>query len=114
MGDPKSEEWWQGIGKVLLYFVFVCIGVAVSVAMEVQQVILSRKKVIIRILFSVSAGAIASFACYGFKLHVGFSSLIVPCSTILGQNFFNWLVKGGWEVILSKIYLLIGKKKDVS
>lgn len=112
MGDPKTQDWWQNIGKGLLYFVFVCIGVAVSVAMEVQQIVVSRKKMFFRIFFSVCAGAIASFACYGFKLHVGFSSIIVPCATILGQNFFNWLIKGGWDLILSKISAIIGKKKE--
>lgn len=112
MGEPKDQEWWQGLGKALIYFVFICIGVAVSVAMEVQQIIISRKAVITRILFAVCAGAMASFACYGFKLHVGFSSIIVPCATILGQNFFNWLIKGGWDIILSWLPSWMKKKKD--
>lgn len=113
MGDPKhSEEWWQNAGKALLYFLFICIGTAVSVAMEVQEIVLSRKKVFIRILFSVCAGAIASFTCAGFKLHVGYSSIIVPCSTILGQNFFNWLVKGGWDIIKSWLPAWMNSKKE--
>lgn len=112
MGDPKTGEWWQGIGKVLIYVVFVCIGIAVSVAMEVQQIMVSRKQIILRVLFGVCAGVIASFTCYGFKLHVGFSSLIIPCSTILGQNFFNWLVAGGWELIKSWLPAWMNKKTN--
>jgi hypothetical protein len=113
MGDPKhSEEWWQGVGKALIYFVFICIGVAVSVAMEVQQIIVSRKKIFIRMFFGVCAGAMASFVCYGFGWHVGYSSIIIPCSTILGQNFFNWLVSGGWDIIKSWLPDLLKKKKD--
>lgn len=111
MGDPKTQEWWQGIGKALLYVVFILIGVVVSVAMEVEQVIMSKKKVIIRVLFSVCAGAIASFACVGFKLNNGISAVIVPCSTIIGQEFFKWLNGGGWRIFINYI-TRSGKKKE--
>lgn len=100
MGDPKSQEWWQGLGKGLLYTVFVSIGVIVSIAMEAEQVIMSRKKVIIRVLFSVCAGAMASLSCMGLKLNEGYSAVIVPCATIVGQEFFKWLMKN-WRKLLS-------------
>lgn len=113
MGDPKTQEWWQGIGKGLLYIVWVSIGVAVSIAMEAEQVIMSRKKVIIRVLFSVCAGAMASFACIGLNFNSGFSAIIVPCSTIIGQEFFKWLIKN-WRTlpILSQFLGKNANKKD--
>lgn len=111
MDDPKPQEWWQGIGKFLLFAVFICIGVVVSVAMEAQQVVMSRKKVILRVIFSICAGIIASFACVGFKLNNGFSAVIVPCATIVGQEFFKWWQSGGLTVLIN--YLTRnGKKKD--
>lgn len=111
MGDPKTQEWWQGIGKGLLYIVWVSIGVAVSIAMEAEQVIMSRKRVIIRVVFSVCAGAIASFACMGLKLNGGYSAVIVPCSTIVGQEFFRWLMKN-WDKLLNRFLSRNGKKKE--
>lgn len=110
MGDPKSQEWWQGLGKGLLYGVFISIGVVVSIAMETEQVVMSKKKVILRVVFSVCAGAMASLSCIGLKLNEGYSAVIVPCCTIVGQEFFKWLIKN-WRKLLSP-FIKTNDKKD--
>lgn len=112
MDDPKtSQEWWQGLGKLLLFGGLIAIGAIVSVAMELQQEVMSRRKVIFRVLFSICAGVIASIALILADTNEWYSAVIVPCATIMGQEFFKWVNSGGltW---LRNYFTRNGKKKD--
>jgi hypothetical protein len=113
MGDAKQTVWQeitQGIGKFLLYIVLVSIGVVVSVAMEIQEIVVSRKRVIIRVILSICAGASASLFCIANHWEKP-SALIVPCVTVIGQAFFKWLL-ANWSKFVEAFINIFIRKND--
>lgn len=111
MGDPKQtawQEWSQGISKVFIYVVYITIGIVVTVTIEAQQIVVSKKKIIIRVILSICAGAMASFACKNMGWEK-YGAVIVPSVTIIGQELFRWFI-GNWEANLD--WLLKRKKNE--
>lgn len=115
MGDPKQtawQEWSQGISKIFIYVVYVTIGVVVTVTIEAQQVVMSKRRIIIRVILSICAGALASITCskMGWEKY---GAVIVPSVTIIGQELFRWLI-GNWDKILNKLtgYKVAKKEND--
>ena len=113
MGDwnVTKEALTQWLSKYSLWIVYILIGLGVQIGMDDKTKKLTFWQKVSRYAVSVMAGAIATMFCRAQKWD-NIAMLIVPTTTLLGQNIFEIIIRNA-PVIIQKFIDLWAKKNEV-
>lgn len=104
MGDTNRPDIWQeivqGLGKGLMWLMYILIGVAAKLAFDSRSNQLSKKEIVIKSVLSIFCGYIAAVICEVYHYN-NLAKLVVPVATLLGEGLIAYFMTN-WKRIFRK------------
>lgn len=96
--------WWQeviqGLGKGLIWFFYITLGVLAKLAFDSRSNVLTRKQIIVKSVLSIFCGYIAAVLCENLN-YGNWAKVVVPVSTLMGEAIVMY-VMSNWKFFLNK------------
>lgn len=111
MGEPTNTAGENGqlIGKFLAWLGYIALGIMAKLAIDSRTAKLGWRQIVIKVMLSLFAGALACFTCEAFH-YMRMAPIVVPVATLLGEAIALYIITN-WSYWVEKYFPWLKRKK---
>ncbi len=92
MGDTKTNDFWQTVGKFAMAVGYISLGVIAKLAIDSREVKLTTGQIVFKICIMLPMGFCSFMACFATN-RVMWAGVVTPITTMLGEPIALWILK---------------------